>query len=123
MNFLVSVLLFIHGFAHLVGFVVTFKLKHFDETPFKTTLFYGKIDLGENGIKIFGLFWLIFSLAFFLSFLGILYEYTWGDNFTLVISILSLILCIFGLPDSKFGILINLLIISLIILRERINIF
>ncbi|MCK5032088.1 MAG: hypothetical protein KAS18_00605 [Calditrichia bacterium] len=111
MKIFVAIFLFVHGFAHLIGFVVPWKIAHLEEMPYKTTVFNGNLYLGEFGIRIVGIFWLIIALAFSLSsYLLITHNPIWLI-FTLVITLVSIILCILGWPDSKIGVFVNFFIV------------
>ena len=66
MRFIIAMVLFVHGFAHTVGFVVPWKIASLDEAPYKTTLLRGTIDVGHWGIRVVGTLWLLAALAFFL---------------------------------------------------------
>lgn len=114
MKIFIALILIIHGFAHLVGFLVPWKIRKFKEMPFKTTLLNGRIDAGKVGIKIIGSLWLAICLLFFFSaFLLITNNPLW---FTIIIItiLFSIIMCILGLPDSKIGILANIFLLLLL---------
>ena len=55
MSLVVAVVLVAHGVAHLIGFVVPWRLMTLPEMPYKTTLFAGRLDArravlaGEGG--------------------------------------------------------------------------
>ena len=50
MRFGLAFLLVAHGVAHLVGFVSSWKLATLAELPYKTTVFSGRVDVGDAGI-------------------------------------------------------------------------
>ena len=111
MKIFVAIFLFAHGFAHLIGFVVPWKIAKLEEMPYKTTLMNGSLDIGDTGIRIVGIFWLIIALAFSLSsYLLITHNPIWLI-FTLVITLVSFLFCILGWPDSKIGVFVNLFIL------------
>jgi len=58
MRILGGLFLGIHGFAHLVGFVVPWKLRVPPDAPYKTTLLAGRIDIGDAAMRGMGLWWL-----------------------------------------------------------------
>ena len=111
MKYLIAAFLSIHGIAHLVGFVVPWKIAQLEEMPYSTTILSTKIDLGDTGIKIFGVFWLILALAFFLSIYFIFSHNPLWFVFTICASLFSIIFCILGLPDAKIGVFANILIL------------
>ncbi len=119
MKYVFAFFLFAHGFAHLVGFIVSWKLKELPEMPYKTTLFFGKLDAGDAGIKAAGIFWLIAALSFAVSSFGAITQANWLVAYTLAAAIASTALCVAGLPDSKIGIPVNAVIIALLLWGSR----
>src|SRR5881296_4556674 len=63
MRIVVAALLIIHGVAHLPGFVVSWRLAAPREMPYKTTLFAGLVNVGDAGIRVVGMLWLMAALA------------------------------------------------------------
>ena len=115
MDIAFAILILIHGIAHLVGFVVPWKLVKFEDMPYKTTLLNGSIDAGASGIKIIGILWLITATLFIICCFGILFY--WDiDYLVYITATISLIMSILGLPDSKLGIPVNILIFIYLIL-------
>jgi hypothetical protein len=112
MQYVIAIVLLIHGFAHLVGFVVPWRIAKLEEAPYKTTLLGGKLDVGDAGIRILGLVWLLVAVAFFVSGIALLFASGWWWSYTLIVAGISLVLCVLGLPDSKFGIPINVAILG-----------
>ena len=113
MRYVFAVLLLIHGFAHLVGFVVPWKLGKLEEMPYKTTLLGGRWDVGDAGIRGMGVLWLLVGLALFvlggtLALTGLLER-----DHLLAFSFASTVLCILGWPDSKLGLVANAVIVAL----------
>jgi hypothetical protein len=112
MQYVIAIVLLIHGFAHLVGFVVPWRIAKLEEAPYKTTLLGGKVDVGDTGIRVVGVLWLLVAVAFFVSGIALLFSSGWWWGYTLIVAGTSLVLCILGLPDSKFGIPINVVILG-----------
>jgi hypothetical protein len=108
--------MFVHGFAHLVGFLVPWRLANLDDTPYRTTLLAGKLDIGDWGIRLVGVVWLIAAIAFGVAAGALLLNAPWWLDYTMVVSTASLILCILGWPDSRFGVFINIAIIAYLFL-------
>ena len=103
-----------HGFAHLVGFVVPWRISQMEEMPYKTTVLNGSLNLGHIGIRIYGLCWLVLALAFFILAVTIFFYQTWWQTASNYSASISLILCLIGWPDARIGVVINFLIIILI---------
>jgi hypothetical protein len=64
MRFVFVTLLIGHGVAHIVGFVVPWKLMQMPEMPYRTTILGGMMDVGDAGIRLMGVLWLSIGLAF-----------------------------------------------------------
>ena len=111
MNLAVSILLWIHGAAHLVGFVVPWRLATFKEMPYKTTLLDDRIDVGDMGIRLVGLVWLVLGLAFFGAGVAVLLSSPVGTPLVRFLAAGSLVMSVLGWPESKFGVLVNALIL------------
>jgi len=117
----VALFLAIHGFAHIVGFVVPWKIATLDEEPYKTTLIAGAIEVGDVGIRIVGLLWLAAATAFFVAAVGSFMLFAWWRPFTFYLSIISLILCVLGLPGAKIGIAANVIVLAYLFASEKLN--
>ena len=118
----ISIFLFLHGIAHLVGFVVPWRIAKMDDMPYKTTLFSGKIDIGDIGdigIRFIGIIWLLLALAYFYSSWITYQQVDYWLPYTFIITIVSLIFCVLALPDSHIGIYINIALIVLYYLNDH----
>jgi len=115
---LVTVYLIIHGLAHIVGFIVPFRLANLPDAPYKTTIMFGTIDLGDTGIRIVGVLWLIAAIAFFYLGIGLFFETSNWMLQTLFITVFSMVLCILGLPDAKIGIPANIVILIFLLISS-----
>lgn len=118
MRIAMSILLFIHGFAHLVGFLVSWKIATFTEMPYKTTIFYGRINAGDAGIRFWGLLWVLGALMFFLAGIALIEFLPWWKPVTLSAALFSLLISVAGLPESHIGIYVNLLILAILIFES-----
>ncbi|RLD49074.1 MAG: hypothetical protein DRI88_01425 [Bacteroidetes bacterium] len=121
MNIALAVFLFIHGFAHIVGFLVYWKLMKDKEVTYKTTIYPGNINIGDSGVRLLGIVYLAVALSF--GLLGydlisqpfVLSKYIWA------VVVVSLVLCITGWPDTKFGVVANLILIVFLILNTYVH--
>jgi hypothetical protein len=119
MKILFAVVIIIHAVAHLVGFVVPWKIAKLDEMPYKTTVFGGKYNVGDKWIRVIGLFWLAASILFFVAVAGIFLELHWWKSLVVGASVFSFLLSIIGLPDSRIGIWFNVLLILFLIIGHK----
>lgn len=119
MHTVLGVALIAHGFAHLVGFLVPWKLAKFPEAPFKTTVVGGRFDIGEAGVRVVGSLWLIAALAFAVGGVGVLLTAAWWAPVVLISALFSLVLGVLGLPESRFGIVVDLVILGYLLVASR----
>lgn len=115
MRYLLAVLLTVHGLAHLVGFVVPWKLVKLPEAPYRTTLLAGKIEVGDAGIRVVGLTWLLAALAFFVVAVGLILGAPWSVPAALLTLGASVVLSVAGWPDSRIGVLVNVVLLAVLV--------
>jgi hypothetical protein len=115
MRLVLAALLTVHAVAHLVGFVVPWRLVTSAEVPYRTTVLAGSIDIGSTGVRLLGLGWLLVALACAALAGGVILRASWWHAVALPVVVVSLVMCILGWPDSRFGILANSLILALLL--------
>jgi hypothetical protein len=124
MRIALAVLMALHGVAHLVGFVGSWQLAGPDSNiPYKTTILAGRLDLGGPGVRAMGVFWLVTAIAFMLTSVGALTTHPWWIVAALGVTLFSLTLCIVGLPETRIGIAVNLLILAMLLAGQRFRMF
>ncbi len=118
MRIILSIFLFLHGMAHLVGFLVPWRIVKTDDMPYKTTLFLDKINIGDIGTRIMGIIWLLIAIAFFYAGWITMHRIDYWLTYTLTVTIISLVFYIVAIPDSHIGIYINITLIVLYYLNN-----
>ena len=121
MRFVLAFLLVAHAVAHLVGFISSWKLATLAELPYKTTILSGRVDVGDAGIRMMGLLWLLAALAFLVAAFAMVTETGWAVRFTLAAAMASLILCVVGWPDARIGVAVNVGLALLLVIGARLN--
>lgn len=116
---LLSGLLAAHGVAHVVGFVASWRLIALPDLPYKTTILGGLVDLGDAGIRIVGVLWLLAGLSFVVSAWAVLSGQSWWQSIVTFAFGASLVLCTVGLPDARLGFVANALVLGLAWLAVR----
>ena len=112
MRQVLAVFMAIHGIAHLVGFLVPWRLiRGGDDVP-ATTILAGRVDLGEAGMRVFGVVWLGLAVAFLIAAFGAWTDARWWLRFATVVALPSLVFCVVALPETKIGVLVNLAIVA-----------
>ncbi len=119
MHILLALILFGHGVAHLPGFLAFWKLATLKEMPYKTTILAGNVNVGDLGIRVVGVLWLATALAFAASSIGTGTRLPWWQPVTLITSVFSLLLCIVGWPDARFGLFINIALIAFLLVNKQ----
>ena len=114
MRVLLGGTLLVHGVAHLVGFVVPWKIVTSSEVPYRTTLLGA--DIGQAGVRALGLAWLLVSVLFVVLGASVLRHAAWHYEAILTLVGVSVVLCLLGLPESRPGLLANASIGALLLL-------
>lgn len=109
----VVILLLAHGVAHLVGFLVPWRLAIPPEMPYRTTVLGGAFDLGSVGIRVYGLVWLVLGLAFAVAAGALALGSPWWFRLAVIAGAWSLVLCVAGWPESRIGIAANVVLLIL----------
>jgi hypothetical protein len=108
MRFVLAFVIAAHGIAHLVGFISSWRLATLAELPYKTTIFSGRLDVGDAGIRVIGVLWLLAALAFLVGPIAVTTEASWAGRFLFAAVIASTLLCVAGWPDARIGLAVNL---------------
>jgi hypothetical protein len=115
MRFVIAALFIIHGVAHLVGFVVPWRITTLKDTPYRTTILNGRVNVGEAGIKAIGVLWLFAALAYMACGVAVIVQLQWWFWLAVVTTFVSFDLTIIGWPESKIGVAVNGLIVVVLI--------
>jgi len=108
MRFALALLMALHGIAHLPGFLVPWRLLRSPELPYATTVLSGRVDLGDAGIRVLGVFFLLVGSAFLVAA-----WLTWSREPGWIpvagaVTAASLLLTVVAWPLSRVGVLVNL---------------
>lgn len=110
----VAIFMMLHGIAHLPGFVVPWRIATFKDTPYKTTLLAGRIDVGDVGIRIIGVLWLIVAIAFVVAGIAMIADTEWWGAMAGCVALISLVLSLLSLPEARIGVAVNIAILALL---------
>jgi hypothetical protein len=83
--------------------------------PYKTTVLGGTIDLGDRGIRIIGILWLIVTIAFVASAIGLLTQATWWSGMAFSSIAASLLLTVAEWPLTKIGVAVNITLLAILL--------
>jgi hypothetical protein len=102
----------LHGLIHLIGFVVPWGISAVEGFPYRTTALGGTLALGEAGVRIVGIAWLVCAAGFVLAGLGIWRQASWALPLTATLAVVSTGICVLGLPEAFAGIVVNAAILG-----------
>ena len=117
LRILVALVLFLHGFSHMVGVAGAWRLS--DKLPYKTTVVGNRIDVGHAGIKLVGALWMLAAVAFTVAAIAVVGRAPWWPSYAAAVSLASLALCVVGWPEARIGLAINAVLIALLVLATR----
>ncbi len=107
MRYALSALLAAHGVAHLVGYVA----------PRKVTLLAGRVDVGEVGIRVVAVIWLLMAVAMMATAVGVAVQARWANAAVLPVVFVSLVLCLLELPAARIGLALNVVLVLWLVLH------
>jgi hypothetical protein len=106
-----SILMVLHGVAHLPGFVNSWRLAVFPDLPYHTTLLAGRLEIGDWGMRVVGVLWLAAALGFWVAgAAGLAQRGSWVP-LAMIVSAASATLCLLEWPAARIGLWVNLVIL------------
>jgi hypothetical protein len=107
-----ATVLALHGLIHLIGFVVPWRIADIESIAYRTTTFAGAIELGDLGSRLVGVAWLVLIAVFIVAAYGVWNARPWAWAITVAAAAVSLGLCLAGMPDTIYGIVVNTIILG-----------
>ena len=119
MRYALATLMVLHGLGHLPGFLIPWGLVESPEMAARTVLIESAFGAESVVLKALGLVWLLLGAAFAVAAYGLARSAPWWRPLTLNVGATSLIFCIFYLPDTSVGLLVNALLLAYLVLAEQ----
>ena len=116
----VALVLVLHGLIHLIGTTVYLRLADIQGFTYKTTLLGGRLHLGEAGIRMFGVLWVLPAIGFVLAALALLQGWDWWRSLLLGATLLSLGLTTLDWSVAFAGAVVNVAILLLLWFGPRV---
>ena len=107
-----AVTLALHGVIHLIGFVSPWRIASVEGFAYRTTVLGGAQDVGDVGARLIGLVWLGLTFGFLAAGYAVWRRKPWAVGLTSVFAIVSLVVCVAGLPETAAGVVIDVLILA-----------
>jgi hypothetical protein len=114
MRIALSILLLLHGIAHLPGFLVSWRLMKAETVPYGTTIVGGALDVGDGGIRFVGVLWLLVAAACVVAGVAGLRGTTGWPTLALSAVTFSFLLCIIGWPAARLGLALDAALLAVL---------
>jgi hypothetical protein len=101
----------LHGLIHLLGFVAYWPLGEIAELPYKTTLLNGRFNVGQTGMRLFGLLWLMAAVGLVGSAAGLVAEQSWWLPLMFAAVLVSLVVTVLDWSNAFRGALLSLVML------------
>jgi len=114
LTYLAVIVLGGHGLIHFLGTAVYFELVEVAELTYKTTLLGGAVDVGDTGIRVFGLLWTVAAVGFLASTVAFLGNFEHWRILLLAITMFSLVLTLLDWTVADAGVIVNVGILAVL---------
>ena len=101
----------IHGLIHLMGFLAFWPVTAIPNLPYKTTLLAGRLEVGQVGMRIYSLFWLLAGLGFVGAVLLLALNRPIWAPLMLAAALLSLLVSVLDWDQAWRGALVNVFVL------------
>jgi len=118
-----AVFLFVHGFAHIVGFLTTTGIVEDENTSAVPSLVLSDLDPKGWPLRLFGLVWLLTAVGFAIAGVGVLQEADWALSAVIVATATSTVLSLIWVKEAPFGMVANVIVIGALVvpaIRDRV---
>ena len=109
-----SIVILLHGLAHLPGFLVSWRLMHPADLPYTTMILGNSINVGDAGIRFVGVLWLIVGLGCVAAGIAGIRGMPGWHLLALSAVTLSSFLCIVGWPAARIGLAVDLTLLAIV---------
>lgn len=118
-----AVFLFIHAFAHGVGFLSQTLLVGGDDAPGAPAFLLSNLESGHWVLRLLGVVWLVVGVAFVAAGVGVLQDADWTMSVLIPAVVVSTVMSLMWMKDAPFGLVANGIIIIVLLvpaLNERV---
>ena len=118
-----AVFLFVHGFAHVVGFLTVAGIVKDDDTSAVPSLVLGDLEPDGWPLRLLGVVWLLTAAGFVVAGVGILQEAAWALVAVIAATGVSTVLSLIWVKEAPFGLVANAVVIGALVIpaiRDRV---
>ena len=119
LTYVAAAILALHGVVHFLGLVAYFELATFEELPYKTTLLGGTIDVGEVGIRAFGVLSAVAGIGFIGAAVALVVDWDHWRPALVAVTLFSLVLTSADYTVASAGALLNLIILGALVYERQ----
>lgn len=109
-----AIVVILHGLIHLLGTAAYLKLAPVTGIPYKSTLLNGRWDVGDTGIRAFGVLWAIAAFGFVVVGVALFGRWPWWRSVLLPVTTLSLMLTALDWNVAFAGLFVNAAILAVL---------
>ncbi len=106
--------MFLHGLIHLIGVVTFWRLGLHEH--YSTKILGGALDVGDIGMRVLGLAWLIAVVAYAVVAFGMFVELDWWRSALIAVTAFSLVLTLLGWKDTVVGTAFNVVTLGILLI-------
>lgn len=119
LTYLVAAVIGAHGLVHLLGTAVYLEVAEFAELPYETTLLGGHVDVGEAGIRLFGILCAVAAAGFVTSAVALVRAWRRWRTLLVAVTIFSLVLTTLDWTVASAGVVVNFAILTGLVIESR----
>ncbi len=108
-----------HGIVHVLGFLPAWRLPAPEGFEYATTIFYGQVEVGDLGVKLLGIGWLVLAAAYVAAAALLWAGHPRAVAVTGAVSVASGAICLAALPLAQAGLVIDAAIVALLLVAPR----
>jgi hypothetical protein len=111
--------LVLHGLIHLLGTAVYLRLAELAEMPYKTALLGGAWEVGDGGMRLFGVLWALAALGFLAAAAAWLLGLGGWATLLVGVTLFSLALTALDYQVAFLGVAVNMAILAVLAVAPR----
>ena len=104
--------LMFHGLIHILGFLRAWQFADLAEMPYSTLILNGTLDVGDVGIRLVGLAWLVAAMGVVVAAIALWRLGARSLRLVAAAAALSLVVSVVGLPAAYLGVFIDVGILA-----------
>jgi hypothetical protein len=120
-RYIIAFVVLMHGLVHLMYFPVYWPMVDWEDIPYKTTLVWGRWDVGPTGTRLFGVLNLAAALGFIVAAIGLAFLTGWWQPVMAVMALFSLVLTMLDFTAAYGGPVVDILLLVLVNFAPRLG--